>query len=101
MDAPVSRDEFLRQLDQAMFETEELIESAEYDEMDDFSPHLSAYRVLLGQLHELKARIESGEHRFADGADLPFAEWARSHVHAVPFHDLLAALNKAHRAGVA
>jgi len=101
VDAPLTRDEFLRQLDQAVFETEELIESAGYDETDDFSPHVTGYRVLLGQLHDLKARVEAGEHRFADGADLPFAEWARSNVHAVPFHDLLTALNSAHRAGVA
>lgn len=100
MDAPRTREEFLRQLDHAIFETGELIESVEFDEMDDFTPHLAAYRALHGQLLELKQRIETGEHHFADGADLPFAAWARGHEHAVPFHDLLEALNRAHRAGV-
>ncbi len=95
-----TRDEFLDLLDQAIFEADELCVSVGFDEIEEFEPFAPVYEQLAYRLRALHAKILAGEHQFADGSDLEFMTLVQKYRRAIPIHDLLESLNRAHRNGV-
>jgi hypothetical protein len=98
---PRTKDEYLDLLDQAIFETNDLLTAAEDDEeIDDFGAYLPIYEQLSKELQKLHDDVRDGRHQFANGADLPFMPVARKWKHKIPLFVLLDALNTAHRSGL-
>ncbi len=70
---PKNKDEYLDLVDQAIFETDDLLMSAEAEgEEDDFGAYVPIYEQLLKGLRQLHEDVQADRHAFADGADLPF-----------------------------
>lgn len=102
MYTPKNVDEYLDLVDQAIYETEELLlcagdEGEAYDY--DFSEIVPVFEQLVRELKRLHAEIQAGTHVFADGTDLAFMPLVRHYGSRIPFRSLLEALNAAHRAG--
>ncbi len=102
MYTPKNVDEYLDLVDQAIYETEELLlcagdEAEAYDY--DFSEIMPVFEELLRALKKLHADILAGTHAFADESDLAFMPLVRQYRERIPFRALLEALNTAHRAG--
>ncbi len=93
-----SIEQFLELVDQALFEVAELIESIEYEEVEEFAPYLPTYEQLRAQLQALAAEVKAGRHRFG-GGDLPFMALLGPGRAVLPFRDLLEDINRAHRRG--
>lgn len=97
---PTSVDEFLDFLDQAIFETSDLVASAEEEgDNDEFAQYLPVYETLAAELQKLHAAVREGRHEFADGGDLPFMPLVQKWKQRIPMHDLLEILNSAHKRG--
>lgn len=99
MFAPTSREEFLKLLDDAIFETEELIECVEFDETAQFVPYMSAYKHLATGLRALKAALVTGDHELGKGKDFEFMNLVRENKRGIPFHHMLEVLNSVYKEG--
>lgn len=99
MPGPQSLDEFLDLLDQAIFETDELLESVEFDETGEYEPFVPVYHKLGAELRALQSRLHSGDHDFANGADLGYMAILKEYRSVIPFAYLLEVLNHAHHSG--
>jgi hypothetical protein len=99
---PKTVDDYIELIDQTLFEIDEVIRCAEDEGEGDleFTQTLPKYRELQQQLMALRNAIRAGEHRFADGHDLPFMPLVRQAQGRIPFTVLLHALNVAHKKGV-
>jgi hypothetical protein len=101
MPEPRNPEEYIRLVDEAIFEVEELVRCAE-DEEDgamEFSRLVPEYRRMIVDLKSLRMEVEAGTHTFGTGADLPFMETVKNNRALVPIAPLLEMLNSFHRAG--
>lgn len=96
---PKTAEEYVRLVDQAIIETEELRACYEYD-MDDPGTHLRYLEPLEQMLRELRAQMAEGSYQFGD-EDLPFMDIVNKQKEKLPFSHLLAVINHTHRNGLA
>lgn len=101
MHAPRSVEEFLRILDDVIFDVEEAIASAEYegDTIMDITELVPTYQQFHQQLKALFDDVKQGTHAFGSDDDLPYMEQALRFKLRIPFAQALFALNEAHRKG--
>jgi len=100
VDQPKNPDEFLYLLDQAIIETEEIIACSEdEDEFGQLTAHIDLYKDMLGYFKDLNELTKNGGLRLAQGEDFPIMDRLRQAGVAVPFVDLIGALNDAYRKG--
>lgn len=98
MNIPSDKDEFLDYLDQAIFETRDLLFSAEHEgDDDDFGGFVPIYEQLVQYLEKLHPDILAGRHRFGDGQDLPFMPLVHKRKGQLAVHPLLEAMNTAQK----
>ena len=88
MRRPESMSAYVDLVEQAIFETEELRSSAEWD-MEDAGSSLAFAEPLEAQLRQLLERLTGGAYQFQD-ADLPF----------MAIKSLLETINETHRRGL-
>lgn len=97
---PTTVDEYLDFLDQAIFEANDLLASAEDEgEMDDLSQYRGVYERLAAELQALHEAVRGGRHHFGVKEDLPFMALARNWKKQLPMYDLLEVLNSVHKRG--
>ncbi len=95
-----SLEQFVDLVDQAVYETEELLAAAEYDDEEMGMVH-GFVEPLLQSLRALQQSLRDGSHEFAD-EDLPFMSIVKSQNDAaLPFKFLLRMINNTHRMGLA
>jgi len=99
---PKTVDDFLDLVDQAIYETDDVLMCAadEGDPEDsDFTGILPVFEELLRDLKSLHDAVRQGRHVFGQG-DLGFMPLVQKWKQRIPYHDLLLALNDIHRHGV-
>jgi len=101
MQKPENVDDYIELIDQAIFETAELIACAndEGEGEAEFSLMLPAFRELEAGLKALRAEIMRNEHRVGGGHDLPFMPLVQRERKQLPFVTLLDAINLAYKKG--
>lgn len=100
--SPGTQDEFLDLVDQAIYEIDEIMMCAadEGDPEDyQYSALLPLFEQIQRELKALHAAVAAGRHVFADATDLAFMPLVRKWREHIPFHDVLEALNLAHKSG--
>jgi hypothetical protein len=97
---PATKEEFLDALEEAIGEMEDLIVCSTEDDEDAMGDLVETLRGMGHSMKQVQLRVESGEHVFADGTDLPFMALARTYRRVIPFFALLDAINRAHLNGV-
>ncbi len=95
---PKTAEQYVRMVDQAIVEVEELRSCYEYD-MEDPGTHLTYLDPLEQMLRRLRAAMADGSYEFAN-EDLPFMDLVNKHGKALPFSNLLAVINHTHRNGL-
>ncbi len=101
MKRPADIFEYMRLVDDALYEVHDLIAAAEYDDGDDLSLAGRSSSALLFKLNNLNESLAAGEPGFS-GADLPFMAIANEQPdHLLLFEPLLKSINETHRQGVA
>ncbi len=95
-----SMEQFIDLVNQAVYETEELLAAAEYDD-EDMGMVLEFADTLLQQLRQFQQQVRSADYAFRD-EDLPFMAIVNSqHDAALPYKFLLRMINNTHRKGLA
>jgi hypothetical protein len=93
-------EEYMRLLEQTVFEVDDLIRCAQ--EEGDVDVELTNESVLLhavrAGLHKLAQDLAAGEHEFGKGKDLPFMDEVRK-IPYLPFRPMFDALNATYRKG--
>jgi hypothetical protein len=97
--APKTREALLDLIDQALFELDELKASVEFDEIEEFAPHMTTYDALTQELLKLQAEVKAGG-AVGGGKDHAFMALAQDRERVIPFHRLLKDINEAYKAGV-
>lgn len=94
-------DDFLDLVDQAIFDTDDVIACAqdESDSDEDFAGMLPVYQLLRAELEKLHAAVRAGGHAFGAGVDLPFMAPVRRYRGRIPHAGLLEAINEIQRKG--
>lgn len=94
-------EEFLDLVDQAIFDTDDLMACAqdESDSDEDFTGMLPVYQSLRTEIEKLHAAVRAGSHVFGAGVDLPFMALVRRYRGRVPHSGLLEAINEIQRKG--
>lgn len=99
MYTPTNKDEFLDLLDQAIFETRDMLSAIESEgeecELGDYVGVFEALETLLVGLH---ADVRDNRHAF-DGQPLPYMDLLTRFRSRIPFADVLETLNKVQRNG--
>lgn len=100
MKRPSSVEQYLDLVDQAIFESEELRFSAEYD-----AEYMGGVMAFIGELESgvkaMRQSMQEGNYVFSD-QDLPFMELVRhQNERLLPFKELLRIINETHRQGLA
>lgn len=96
---PVTLEQYLDLVDQALFEIDELQRSAEYDE-ESLGETLFFVADLDKRMRALRTSMEDGSYRHAD-EDLPFMSLVESQdLEVLPFRYLLRIINTTHRNGL-
>lgn len=95
MSGPRSEEEFIKLLDDIIFDVEEVIASAEYegDTITDLTDLLPIYEQIGEHLRRLMVSVKSGEHEFGSGKDLPIMEAVVKWRLKIPFAHALSVLN--------
>jgi hypothetical protein len=99
MHEPKTWDEYLDLVHQAIYETDELRASVEWDpeEMERYLPFLDQ---LGAQLKKLFEDMTEGRYRFDRFNDLPFMPLVERYGRDIPFKTLLSVINATHRQGL-
>lgn len=99
MQRPRNAEEYVELVRQAVLETEELRQAAEYD-TDEMAAALGFLDPLEAELRKLYAAMQAGNYAFAD-VDLPFmAVVDKQNERVLPFKRLLRLINLTHRQGL-
>lgn len=69
-----SREQLQSQLEQVIFDLEELLRSADYDEMDEIGPNLPMFEGLLKDVKSMQENLAAGSLLLGSGRDMPWAE---------------------------
>jgi hypothetical protein len=99
---PKTVDDYLDLVDQAIYETDEVLMCAadEGDPEDsDFSGILPVFEQLSRDLKSLHEEVRQGRHLFGQG-DLAFMPLVQQWKRRIPYYELLLALNNLHRQGL-
>ena len=96
---PKTAEQYVRLVDQALVEVDELRACIEYD-MESMGSDLSYLEPIEQTLKRMRAQMADGSYQFAD-EDLPFMEQVDRHRDQLPFGRLLATINQTHRKGLA
>ena len=93
---PATREEYIKLIDDALIEVDELAIAIEYDG-DEMAPSVVYVEPLRVQLQTLKEEVVDGTHEYED-KDLDFMELVNaSNPGLLPFGTLLKAINETHR----
>ncbi len=99
MHIPANPDEFLDLLDQAIFETRDMLSAIEVEgEEFDLGPYVGVFEALEQVLVALFEEIQGGRHTFGEGS-LGFTDILERYRRQIPFADLLDVLNAVQRRG--
>ncbi len=95
---PKTAEQYVKMVDQAIIEVDELRSSYEYDieEMGSVPAYLDTLEQIL---KDLRRTMAEGRYEFAD-TDLPYMEIVNRNRSRIPFADLLAMINKTHKEGL-
>ena len=99
---PQTPDDYLDLIDQAVFEIEEAMMAAEYEDVsqeDDLSALLPLLEQLVSELKKLHGAVHAGVHPFGGGQDLPLMAIVRAWKHRIPVSGLLEAINEVQKKG--
>lgn len=96
---PKSAEAYVKMVEQAIIEVEELVSCYEYD-MEDVGKHLEYLEPLLQGLRRLRAAMADGSYEFGSD-DLPFMPLVVKYRAQLPFAELLVTINETHRNGLA
>lgn len=96
---PKSPEAYVKMVEQAIIEVEELLSCYEYD-MEDVGKQLEYLEPLTQGLRRLHASMADGSYEFAND-DLPFMPLVVKHRSQLPFSELLVTINETHRNGLA
>lgn len=96
---PKSSEAYVKMVEQALIEVEELLSCYEYD-MDDVGKHLAYLEPLSQDLRRLRASMADGSYEFGND-DLSFMPLVVKHRSQLPFSELLVTINETHRNGLA
>ncbi len=100
MHTPGNRDEFLDLLDQAIFETRDMLSVIESEgEECELGEYVGVFEALEKMLLALHADILGGRHAF-DGAPLAYSELVARFRARIPFVDVLDMLNQVQKGGL-
>ena len=101
MHIPATQEEFLDLLDQAIFETRDMLSVIESEGEDcELGEHIGVFEALEKMLVGLHGEICAGRHAFG-GAPLPFADLLARFRARIPFADVLETLNQVQKGGFA
>jgi len=95
---PKTPEDYVRLVEQALIEVDELKASYEFD-MEDAGAHMAYLEPLEQGLRKLRASMADGSYEFGN-QDLPFMEIANRYTRLIPFTELLAMINHTHRNGL-
>lgn len=93
-------EDYMRLLEQTIYELDDLVRCAE-DEGDvdvELTGQMATMRAIRAGLAQLAAQLASGEHEFGKGKELPFMDKVRA-MQYLPFRPMFDALNGAYRKG--
>lgn len=96
---PKSPEAYVKMVEQAIIEVEELLSCYEYD-MEDVGKHLEYLEPLVQGLRRLRASMAEGSYEFGN-EDLSFMPLVVKHRGQLPFSELLVTINETHRNGLA
>ena len=101
MHTPTNQEEFLDLLDQAIFETRDMLSVIESEGEDfEFGENAGVFEALERMLVALHAEICAGRHAFG-GPPLAYAELLARFRSRIPFADVLEMLNGVQKGGFA
>lgn len=102
MNDPKTWDEYLDLVHQAVYEVDELKACTDDDawDMEDGEVYAQFIDPLDAQLRQLFDDMTSGRYEFQHDTDLPFMVLVQRYGRAIPFRNLLEAINRTHRKGV-
>ncbi len=95
---PKSAEEYVRFVEQALIEVDELRACYEFDTEED-GGQLRFLEPVEQGLKKLRASMADGSYQF-ENRDLPFMEIANKYKSQLPFANLLAVINHTHRNGL-
>jgi hypothetical protein len=101
MPEPRNPDEYLKLVDEAIFEIGELMRCAE-DEDDsvvEFGRLVPIYQQMMRDLSALRAEVAGGTHAYGGTEDLPFMSAVKQNRALIPIGPLLEMVNRCHKAG--
>jgi len=99
MHIPKNLDEFLDLLDQAIFETRDMLSAIESEGEDgELGEHVGLFQTLETMLTTLHSDIGRGHHVFG-GDSLAYSELLTRFRSSIPFTDILETLNQVQRSG--
>lgn len=96
---PKSPEAYVKMVEQAIVEVEELLSCYEYD-MEDVGKHLAYLDPILRDLRRLRAAMGEGSYEFGR-EELPFMPLVVKNRSQLPFSELLVTLNETHQHGLA
>lgn len=95
---PKTAKEYVRMVEQAIIEVEEMIACMEY-EMEDAGSQHGHLDPLLEQLRAMRKMMADGSYEFAN-EDLPFMPLVNRMGSKLPIGHLLGVINQTHRSGL-
>ncbi|MHB8253251.1 MAG: hypothetical protein ACYDEV_06020 [Acidiferrobacter sp.] len=99
MYTPTNQDEFLDLLDQAIFETRDMLSVIESEgEECELGEYIGVFESLEKTLVALHADVRGGRHAF-DGTALAYADTLARFRARIPFADILETLNQVQKSG--
>ncbi|HUW97457.1 MAG TPA: hypothetical protein VMV40_01255 [Acidiferrobacter sp.] len=99
MYTPTNKDEFLDLLDQAIFETRDMLSVIESEgEECELGDHVEIFLALEQMLAALHADVQNGRHAF-DGKALSYAALLARFRSRIPFADILDTLSLVQKGG--
>ncbi len=101
MHIPANQEDFLDLLDQAIFETRDMLSAIESEGEDcELGEYVGVFEALEQILVGLHGEICAGRHVF-DGAPLPYTDLLTRFRTRIPFADILETLNQVQKGGLA
>ncbi|MHB1671016.1 MAG: hypothetical protein ACYCVM_03035 [Acidiferrobacter sp.] len=101
MHIPANQEEFLDLLDQAIFETRDMLSAIESEGEDcELGEYAGVFETLEKMLVGLHGEICAGRHVFG-GAQLAYADLLARFRARIPFADILETLNQVQKGGLA